>query len=379
MLHKVFRPMDGKAVSPHGVASEINQREPSGKWPLRSVSPHKLKTFATIQILGVMLFGGCALGAGQLRDVIVSHTDQGGILQLFRMKEDGSHSVQLTRSKSGCRMPSVSPDGKKVLYVEQEKGALGLWLSDLDGSNARALVREGMNLLPSWFPDSRHIVWMKVAQTDKRQDPASRSRIHILDTRTGASRRLFSDSEQIKFSNAMPSVSPDGKRVAFVSNRNGAFRIWVSKLDGSEARLASPVQQGTDPRLKLPIEQKVPAWSPDGKWIAHWEGVEMIHMSPYTGVNDPKRDGEIARTFHVWVVSSSGKKRRRVGPGDDPSWSPDGFVTRAFPDRDRGGPKVMIETNSGDRELGIVPAGRNWGRFSWIPAERAVHENGAGP
>ena len=338
-----------------------------------------MKNLITTQILCSLVFCPLPLPAGELRDVIVSHTDERRILQLFRMKEDGSDSVQLTRSKTGCRMPSVSPDGRQLLYVEAGKGALSVWLSDLEGNNRRVLVREGMNLLPSWLPDSRHMVWMKVQQASKRQDPASRSQLHILDTRMGTTRRLFSDPEQIKYSNAMPSVSPDGKRVAFVSNRSGSFRIWVSKLDGSEARLASPVQQGTDPHLKLPIEQKVPAWSPDGKWIAHWEGVEMIHMSPYTGVNDPKRDGEIARTFHVWVVSSSGQKRRRVGPGDDPSWSPDGFVTRAFPDRDRGGPKVMIETNSGDRELGIVPAGRNWGRFSWIPAERAVHEKGPGP
>ena len=167
----------------------------------------------------------------------------------------------------------------------------------------------------------------------------------------------------------MPSVSPDGARVAFVSDRSGSFRIWVSKLDGSEARLISPVVVETHKTLKLPIEQKVPAWSPNGQWIAHWEGVEMIHMSPYTGIKNPQRDQEISRTFNVWVVSLNGEKRRRVGPGDDPSWSPDGFVTRAFPDQKRGGPKVMIETKSGEKELKIVPSGRNWGRFSWIPAE----------
>jgi len=52
-----------------------------------------------------------------LRDVIVSHTDDQGILQLFRMKEDGSNSFQLTHSETGCRMPSVSPNGKHLIYV----------------------------------------------------------------------------------------------------------------------------------------------------------------------------------------------------------------------------------------------------------------------
>jgi TolB protein len=283
------------------------------------------------------------------------------------MKENGSDSRQLTHSKRGCRMPACSFDGKKLVYVQQVGNGLSLWISDLDGKNARALIEDGRNLLPSWVPDSKHIVWMSVGPVRKNQDPASNSQIHIMNTKTGESRRLFSDPEQIKVSNAMPSVSPDGKKVAFASNRSGTFRIWVSDFDGSNAKMISTPPTEQDENLKLPIEQKVPTWSPDGKWIAHWEGVEMIQMSPYTGIKDPKRDQQISATFNVWAVSSDGKQRRKVGRGDDPTWSPDGFVTRAFPDRDRGGPKIMIETESGEKELPIVPRKKNWGRFTWKP------------
>jgi TolB protein len=311
-----------------------------------------------------------------LREVIVSHTDEKGVLQLYRMKEDGADRLQLTHSKRGCRMPAVSPDGKKLVYAKQVDHSLSLWLSDIDGKNPRSLVSEGMNLLPSWLPDSHHIVWMKTQRGKKRQDPANNSQIHIMNTETGQSRRLFSDPEQIKFNDAMPSVSPDGKKVAFVSKRTGTFRIWVSDLDGSNARLISPPEVEYHEAIKAPIEQKVPAWSPDGKSIAHWEGVEMIHMSPFTGIKNPKRDQQISATFHVWVVSSDGKHRRKVGRGDDPTWSPDGFVTRAFPDPKRGGPKIMIETESGERELPIVPRKANWGRFTWLPqqAKKPVSE-----
>ena len=38
----------------------------------------------------------------------------------------------------------------------------------------------------------------------------------------------------------------------------------------------------------------------------------------------------IASTFHVWVVSSDGKKRKKFGKGDDPTWSPDGYVIGPF-------------------------------------------------
>ncbi len=92
-------------------------------------------------------------------------------------------------------------------------------------------------------------------------------------------------------------------------------------------------------------------------------------MSKFTGVPNPQRDRLISETFHVWVVGSDGKNRRKAGRGDDPTWSPDGFVTRAFPDQKSGGPKVMIETESGEKELPIVASRRNWGRFTWLPEQ----------
>lgn len=310
---------------------------------------------------------GTVLAGDQLREVIVSHTDEKGVLQLYRMNEDGTDSRQITHSKNGCRMPSCSPDRKKVAYVEQIGHGLALRISDLNGDNAKTLIGEGMNLMPSWIPDSEHLVWMKVKLQPKKQDPARNAQIHIMNLKTGQSRKLFTHEEQLKHSNAMPAISPKGDRIAFVSDRSGEMRIWVSDLDGANANLVSPPDKEYDKEIKAPVEQKVPAWSPDGKWIAHWEGVEMIHMSKFTGIQNPERDRMISSTFHVWVVSSDGKNRQKVGRGDDPTWSPDGFVTRAFPDPKRGGPKVMMRTQSGEKELPIVPPKKNWGRFTWLP------------
>ncbi len=328
-----------------------------------------MKPFTHLAIAFLVALLGLPLGAeAALREVIVSHTDEKGVLQLYRMKEDGAGSRQLTFSKHGCRMPSISPDGKKLAYVEQVDHSLAIRVSDPDGQNVRTLIKEGMNLIPSWFPDSEQLVWMKVKPQPK-QDPARNAQIHLVNVRTGKARRLFADKEQLKHSNAMPVISPQGDRIAFVSNRSGEMRVWVSALDGSEAKLASKPEMEYHDEIKAPFEQKVPAWSPDGKWIAHWEGVEMIHMSKFTGIPNPKRDQMIAGTFHVWVVGSDGKNRRKAGRGDDPTWSPDGFVTRAFPDPKRGGPMVMVESVSGDKALPIVPPRRNWGRFTWIPQQ----------
>ena len=300
------------------------------------------------------------------RDVIVSHTDENGILQLYRKQANGKSSKQITYSAHGCQMPSCSPDGKKIAYVEQHDNQMTLRVSDIDGENAETLIKQGFNLLPCWAPDSKHIVWMKV-QPQKNQEPARNSQLHIINIGSGQSRVLFTDGQQLKFSNSMPSVSPKGNRIAFVSNRDGPMRIWVSNLEGSDAKAISTPTVEYHEAIGAPIEQKVPAWSPDGKWIAHWEGVEMTHMSKFTGKPNPKRDQMISETFQVWIAGSNGTQRQKIGKGDDPTWSPDGFATRAFPNPKRGCPQIMLETESGSQELPIVPDGKQWGRFTWVP------------
>ena len=308
---------------------------------------------------------GLFAGESQMREIIVSCPDENNILQLYHIKEDGSSRREITNSNHECMMPAVSPDGSKIVFVQQSEKGMALWISNFDGRNQKALTESGRNLLPSWFPNSKHIVWM-IFKPGK--DPAENSQLHIMNTETMESRRLFSDPQQIKFSNSMAVVSPKGTKVAFVSNRSGNYRIWLSNLDGSDAKPISPTSAEHDGTLQLPIEQKVPAWSPDGKWIAHWEGVEMIYMSKFTGRQDRERDKLIGETWNVWVVDSDGNNKRKAGRGDDPTWSPDGFVTRAFPDPKKGGPKIMVETRSGWKELPIVPPKTpRYGRFAWKP------------
>ena len=241
-------------------------------------------SFLIIAFLAVLFFqkAGTVLAGDELREVIVSHTDEKGVLQLYRMNEDGTNSRQITHSKNGCRMPSCSPDRKKVAYVEQIGHGLALRVSDLNGDDIKTLIGEGMNLMPSWIPDSEHLVWMKVKPQPKQQDPARNAQIHIMNIKTGQSRKLFTDKEQLKHSNAMPAISPKGDQIAFVSNRSGGMRVWVSDLDGANAKLISMPDIEYDKAIKAPIEQKVPAWSPDGKRIAHWEGVETVSYTHLT-------------------------------------------------------------------------------------------------
>ena len=179
----------------------------------------------------------------QLREIIVSHADENNRLQLYHIKEDGSSRRKITHSNHGCMMPAVSPDGIKIVYVQQSDKGMALWICNIDGQNPKALTESGRNLIPSWMPDSKHIVWMIFTPG---KDPAENSQLHIMNTETMESRRLFSDPQQMKFSNSMPVVSPKGTKVAFVSNRSGNYRVWLSNLDGSDAKPISPTSAEDD-------------------------------------------------------------------------------------------------------------------------------------
>jgi Tol biopolymer transport system component len=113
--------------------------------------------------------------------------------------------------------------------------------------------------------------------------------------------------------------SPDGKRIAFASDRSGSFEIWLCNSDGS-----SPVQLTS---FGGPLTG-TPNWSPDGRWIAF-----------------DSRPGGRSRVF---VVSAEGGEARRVTEGnwDDfvPSWSRDGKWI------------YFCSNRSGDWELWKVPA-----------------------
>ena len=104
-----------------------------------------------------------------------------------------------------------------------------------------------------------------------------------------------------------PSWSPDGKWIAFQSNRDGHYRIWLIAPDGS----------GAHPVSDAPLEAREPAWSPDGKWLA------------FTA----DRDGK----FDIWArdMASGAMRKLSAGPGGNSraSWSPDGTRIAYVSDR----------------------------------------------
>ncbi|HVI10951.1 MAG TPA: S9 family peptidase [Candidatus Binatia bacterium] len=98
-----------------------------------------------------------------------------------------------------------------------------------------------------------------------------------------------------------PTWSPDGKRVAFISNMSGRNNLWVVPAEGGW-----PVQLTVSDQ-----RQAAPTWSPDGKWIAYqsdYDGDELwdiFLVSPVTG--------KVVNLTSTRQISETG-----------PTWSPDG-------------------------------------------------------
>jgi Tol biopolymer transport system component len=86
---------------------------------------------------------------------------------------------------------------------------------------------------------------------------------------------------------SQPSFSPDGKRIAFQSNRSGSFEIWVSSADGSNQVQFTSL--GGRPASR-------PRWSPDGRQIAFWSGEMYVvgaEGGPASRFNAREKGGEL--------------------------------------------------------------------------------------
>jgi Tol biopolymer transport system component len=126
--------------------------------------------------------------------------------------------------------PQWSCDGKSVIFSSNRSGHPALWRVLLDARDSSAQISEAGS--PAWDPAvSRrgyrlayeHIVRsLSIWQMDLSDSPDKRPYLIVSSTSdTGSGTR--------------PQFSPDGKKLAYMSDRSGTMEIWVSNRDGSNA------------------------------------------------------------------------------------------------------------------------------------------------
>jgi Tol biopolymer transport system component/DNA-binding winged helix-turn-helix (wHTH) protein len=191
----------------------------------------------------------------------------GGGWDIWTMNADGTGQRQLTAGARSNYGPSVSPDGRHVVFVSNRAGgAFNIWRMDADGSNPLRLTSGRGENFPHVTPDGRSVVY---ATTGGGQDAA----VWKVSIDGGEPVRLTSRPA------SWPFVSPDGK----------SFVCTYGEAPFSANRLAVIPIEGGEP-VKIyevaPTFRANTVWLPDNRGIAYLDartGTANVWMQPLAG------------------------------------------------------------------------------------------------
>jgi Tol biopolymer transport system component len=145
----------------------------------------------------------------------------------------------------GMRRPTIAPDGSRVVFSIPTAAGQELASVNLRGQDRRSLLTGGINNWPAFSPDGKRIAFCS------SRDGALR--LYVMNADGSHLQRLTSGPGFA----ARPAWSPDGKRLAFTANRDGLYRVCILAADGSGLQVLSGDTDRDD----------YPAWSPDGRRV----------------------------------------------------------------------------------------------------------------
>ncbi len=145
--------------------------------------------------------------------------------------------------------PTWSPDGRRLVFSGLKGGMSDLYVIDADGKNMRRLTNDIYgDVMPSWSPDGTRIAYAseRGPQTQLDVMKFGKWQISVLDVERGTSEVLPGQAGK----NLNPQWAPDGKSLAFISDRVGIPQIFLYDFDSKEhyqlTRLIGGVQSVTE-------------------------------------------------------------------------------------------------------------------------------------
>ena len=187
---------------------------------------------------------------------IVFASNRDGNWDIYSMDAKGKNLVQLTEHEKSDRAPASSPDGRRIAFRSERDFKPDLYVMDRDGNNVIRLTNDNdFESRPSWSPDSKRIAFSAFRFL------VGNSEIYVMDAEGNVPINLT----QHEMGDVVPSWSPDGSNIAFASSPAGviafaSYHIFVMNADGKGRRNLTG-----DTGLTGNFS---PTWSPDGKEIA---------------------------------------------------------------------------------------------------------------
>lgn len=232
---------------------------------------------------------------------LVYASEASGNLDIWLMGTDGVTAEQLTTDPGHDSTPSVSPDGRFIIFISyRDGGNAHVWRMDIDGGNQKQLTNHASEGVPSFTPDGRWVVYSEAGSgiwkvpaeggppvlilgnahtasvspdgsliacfyRDDRSHVAGG--IAVVSTEGGPPVKVFDEPKDI----TSPTIrwTADGRALVYVATRDNVSNLWTLPVDGSPPR---PLTGFTSDRIFNF------AWSRDNKQLALARGNTVEHV-----------------------------------------------------------------------------------------------------